>query len=68
MDTYLNLITPKCEIIEKMEKLLQNQKTMNDKITKMEKVNKKLYKCILKIIPDFSLSDSDDNKHDGDNM
>ena len=69
LDTYLNLITPKCEIMEKMEKLLQNQKkllqnqkTMNDKIIEMEKVNKKLYEYISKIIPDFSLSNLDDKK------
>ena len=66
LDTYLNLITPKCEIMEKMEKLFQIQKTMNDKINKIEKRNEKLFKIISKVIPDFSLSDLDDNQNDDD--
>ena len=65
-DTYLNLITPKCEIMEKMEKLFQIQKTMNDKINKIEKSNEKLFKIISKIIPNFSLSDLDKNQNDDD--
>ena len=60
-DTYLNLITPKCDI---MEKMLQIEKTMNDKINKIEKRNKKLCKLISKIIPNFSLSDLDKNQND----
>jgi hypothetical protein len=64
-DTYLNLITPKCDI---MEKILQIEKTMNDKINKIEKRNKKLCKLISKIIPNFSLSDLDKNQNDDDNM
>ena len=62
-DTYLNLITPKCDI---MEKILQIEKTMNDKINKIEKRNKKLCKLISKIIPNFSLSDLDKNQNDDD--
>ena len=62
-DTYLNLITPKCDI---MEKMLQIEKTMNDKINKIEKRNKKLYKLISKIIPNFSLSDLDKKQNDDD--
>ena len=62
-DTYLNLITPKCDI---MEKMLQIEKTMNDKINKIEKRNKKLCKLISKIIPNFSLSDLDKKQNDDD--
>ena len=62
-DTYLNLITTKCDI---MEKMLQIEKTMNDKINKIEKRNKKLCKLISKIIPNFSLSDLDKNQNDDD--
>ena len=62
-DTYLNVITPKCEI---MEKLIKIDEKMNNKIMMMEndintlkKNNKKLSEFISKIMPGFSLSDLD---------
>ena len=62
-DTYLNVITQKCEI---MEKLIKIDEKMNNKIMMMEndintlkKNNKKLSEFISKIMPGFSLSDLD---------
>lgn len=66
-DTYLNVITPKCEIMEKLIQMDEKNEKTNDKINMMEKkidklqkINKKLSEYISKIIPGFSLSDLDD--------
>ena len=59
-DTYLNVITPKCEIMEKLIKMDEKMNMMEKDINKLKKTNKKLAEYISKIIPGFSLSDFDD--------
>ena len=62
-DTYLNVITPKCEIMEKLikidEKMNNKILTMENDINTLKKNNKKLEEFISKIMPGFSLSDLD---------
>ena len=62
-DTYLNVITPKCEIMEKLikidEKMNNKIMTMENDINTLKKNNKKLEEFISKIMPGFSLSDLD---------
>ena len=59
-DTYLNVITQKCEIMEKLIKMDEKMNMMEKDINKLKKTNKKLAEYISKIIPGFSLSDFDD--------
>ena len=59
-DTYLNVITPKCEIMVKLIKMDEKMNMMEKDINKLKKTNKKLAEYISKIIPGFSLSDFDD--------
>ena len=62
-DTYLNVITPKCEIMEKLikidEKMNNKIMTMENDINTLKKNNRKLEEFISKIMPGFSLSDLD---------
>ena len=59
-DTYLNVITPKCDIMEKLIQMDEKITKMENNMDKLQKINKKLSKYISKIIPGFSLSDFDD--------
>ena len=58
-DTYLNVITPKCEIMEKLIKIDEKMNMMENDINTLKKTNKKLEEFISKIMPGFSLSDLD---------
>ena len=58
-DTYLNVITPKCEIMEKLIKIDEKMNVMENDINTLKKTNKKLEEFISKIMPGFSLSDLD---------
>ena len=59
-DTYLNVITPKCDIMEKLIQMDEKITKMENNMDKLQKINKKLSQYISKIIPGFSLSDFDD--------
>ena len=59
-NTYLNVITPKCDIMEKLIQMDEKITKMENNMDKLQKINKKLSQYISKIIPGFSLSDFDD--------
>ena len=59
-DIYLNVITPKCDIMEKLIQMDEKITKMENNMDKLQKINKKLSQYISKIIPGFSLSDFDD--------
>ena len=58
-DTYLNVITPKCEIMEKLIKIDEKMNMLENDINILKINNKKLSEFISKIMPGFSLSDLD---------